>query len=141
MSECCVDPKSGDAVPKRHRCPINGKPYAAVSPVTIKHQLRKPWNWQAKEQGYYFCRDPHCQVVYFGQDDCVIEQSALRTVVGIKEQADSALVCYCFGVTREDAAANPEIRTFVLQETRSGSCACATRNPSGRCCLADFSRG
>ena len=33
---------------------------------------------------------------------------------------------------------NLEIVEFVKRETKSKSCACETRNPSGRCCLSDF---
>jgi len=32
------------------------------------------------------------------------------------------------------------IKAFVIQQTKEGLCACESRNPSGRCCLADFRR-
>ena len=91
-----------------------------------------------KKQGYYFCEDPECDVVYFGEDASVIEKSALRTIVGIKERSKNRLVCYCFGITLEEATDNAGIREFVIQETKGQTCACGIRNPSGRCCLKGF---
>jgi hypothetical protein len=105
---------------------------------TIKHHIQEPWKWEKREQGYYFCSDPECSVVYFGDDDTVIDKSALRTPVGIKEQSGGALVCYCFGVTMNEAGRNPDAKAFVVQETKMQTCACEIRNPSGRCCLKDF---
>jgi len=32
------------------------------------------------------------------------------------------------------------IKAFVVQQTKEKLCACESRNPSGRCCLADFKR-
>ena len=85
---------------------------------------------------YFFCDDPGCDVVYFGQDDTVICRPQLRTPV----KNASALLCYCFGVTLDDASQNPEIRDFVVEKTRQGLCSCDTSNPSGRCCLKNFPR-
>lgn len=137
MTECC-SPDRNPATPRnRHACPINGKEYTSVSTTTIKHHISKPWKRNIREQGYYFCTDPECNVVYFGEDNSVIEKSLLRTRVGIKEQSENALVCYCFGVTRTEAT-TPEAKAFVLHETKEHACACETRNPSGRCCLSEF---
>ena len=122
----------------KHRCPVNGKEYAAISTTTVKHHVQEPWKWEKWEQGYYFCSDPECSVVYFGDDDTVIDTSALRTPVGIKEQSGRALVCYCFGVTMNEAVRNPDAKAFVVQETKMQTCRCEIRNPSGRCCLKDF---
>ena len=77
-------------------------------------------------------------VVYFGQDDSVINIESVRTKVGLKEQSADGLVCYCYGVTKAEAAGDTSIRDFVIEETKQRQCACETRNPSGRCCLADF---
>lgn len=126
-----------DNVPKRYRCPRNGRNYPQVPTTTILHHLRQPWQWAPTAENYYFCSDPECAVVYFGHDDSVLEQSALRTPVGLKDPAGEALICYCFGVSRSEAT-DPTIKGFVQQQTRQGTCACRTRNPAGRCCLADF---
>lgn len=138
MSDCCSTTCSSKSFPKRHVCPINGKEYSQVSSTTIKHHINAPWSWVEKEQGYYFCSDPDCSVVYFGQDNSVIEKSQVRTEVGVKEKSKSALVCYCYGVTKSEAENNPLARQFVIEETKQQKCACEARNPSGKCCLAEF---
>jgi hypothetical protein len=141
MSDCCSSPGVADVAPGKHRCPADGREYGQVSVDTIKHHLHQSWNWKAKAQSYYFCDAPDCEVVYFGWDDSVIEKSALRTEVGVKLRTPDALVCYCYGVSYAQAAALPEAKAFVIAETRRKACACDTRNPSGKCCLASFPKG
>jgi len=46
--------------------------------------IKEPRTWEEKQQAYYFCEDPECDMVYFGQDNSVIKISALRTTAGIK---------------------------------------------------------
>lgn len=145
MSDCCSTSSSEENSeanieikrPKKYTCPVNGKQYSKVPPTTILHHLNEPWKWTVKQQGYYFCTDPDCDVVYFGEDDSMILKSGLRTKVGLKEQSDEALVCYCFGVSKTEAS-NEKIKDFVIKSTQEKTCACSTRNPSGKCCLKDF---
>ena len=138
MSDCCNQEKSPATWPRRHTCPKNGQLYKEVSEKTILHHLKSPWQWLAKQQGYYYCEDPECDVVYFSGDDSVLTHSELRTRVGIKEESEDAALCYCFGVTVADYAADPELKNYVVAKTREQVCACDIRNPSGRCCLKDF---
>lgn len=138
MTDCCASACTSGSHPRKKKCPANGKEYASVSMMTVKHHIKEPWSWEKRDQGYYFCDDPECDVVYFGEDDEVIEQPGLRTSVGIKENRQNSILCYCFGVTLAEATNNPEIRNFVLEETKGKTCACETRNPSGRCCLKHF---
>lgn len=138
MSDCCSTSGLISNPPRKYRCPVNGKKYSAVSSTTIMHHIKEPWNWQKKEQGYYFCDDPDCNVVYFGQDDSVIETVALRTPVGVKQHSTKGLVCYCFGINIHQATTMPETKNFVLNETKKHTCACEIRNPAGKCCLKDF---
>jgi hypothetical protein len=138
MSDCCSTSCNKESFPKKHTCPANGKEYGQVSTTTIKHHIKAPWSWQEKSQGYYFCSDPDCSVVYFGQDNSLIEKGSVRTEVGVKEKSEDTLVCYCFGVTKAEAKMNSFTRQFVIGETRQKQCACETRNPSGKCCLSDF---
>ena len=138
MSECCTPEKSKNSPAKRYSCPLNNKEYLQVSIKTILHHLKEPWRFELIDQAYYFCDDPLCDVVYFGQDDSVIDRGQLRTPVGIKEPSEDALICYCFGVTKRQASSNDKIKSFVIEQTKAGSCSCETHNPSGRCCLKDF---
>jgi hypothetical protein len=123
---------------KTHVCPVNGQKYMQVSIGTMLQHISSPWEWIEKEQGYYFCDEPNCDVVYFGVDDSVITKAEIRTVVGIKEDKPDALTCYCFGVSKLEAQRHPDIRDFINNKTQAGICSCETRNPCGRCCLKDL---
>ena len=140
MADCCTASECKTTHPKKLRCPVNGVEYAEVSARTITHHIKNSWQWQDKGLRYFFCDDPRCEVVYFGEDGSTITASQLRTPVGVKDGSGDALLCYCFGVTRADAQNDPEIRDFVAAQTKQGLCACDTRHPSGRCCLKDFPR-
>ena len=137
MSDCCTQTASKNKSPRIHTCPINHHDYVNVPLKTILHHIKDSWKTVLKEQGYYFCNDPECDVVYFGEDGTVINKTELRTMIFSKEKND-ALVCHCFGVSMLDAVNDPEIKEFVVQQTKNGSCSCETSNPSGRCCLKDF---
>ena len=138
MTKCCNTSEPTHVYPKKHVCPVNCQEYNEVPSSTVMHHISEPWRWQHKEQGYYFCNDPDCNVVYFGQDDSIIETSSLRTRVGIKEQSEMALICYCFGINKQQALKKPETKAFVIEQTQKQNCSCTTSNPSGRCCLKDF---
>ena len=137
MTNCCSSSNNTQKHPKKHKCPVNGKLYKSVSPTTILHHINEPWNWRNNQQGYYFCDDPECEVVYFGEDGSAINKSSLRTELGIKENKDDSLICYCFGITKA-ASSSQNIKEFVIKSTKDKICACLMRNPSGRCCLKDF---
>lgn len=138
MPDYCNASCSTPGPARTYRCPVNGKTYSSVSWKTILHHIKAPWLWAGKAQNYFFCDDPECDVVYFGQDDTLISKAEIRTAVGVKEQSDNALVCYCYGITASEAAKDPAARAFVINETRGHVCECEARNPSGRCCLKDF---
>ena len=136
MSHCCSSNSPIDNSSRRHHCPVNGREYKSVSTTTILHHITNPWHWQTIDQSYYYCDDPDCNVVYFGEDNSVINTSALRDPSGVKQKFINPTICYCFGVTLDTA--NPEIKDFIKQKTKEKQCACEIRNPSGRCCLKDF---
>jgi len=141
MNDCCDTSRGDTTWPRKHRCPVNGLVYAQVPTKTLLHHINRPWTWIGREQGYYFCDDPECDVVYFGEDDSQIRRQDLRTPVGVKQHSPDALLCYCFGVSRSDAANCTAARDYVVHMVREGMCACATSHPSGRCCLKDFPNG
>lgn len=141
MSDCCnTTCNSGDKKnsPRKFTCPENNEDYVSVSKKTMLHHLKSPWEKDLSEEQYYFCSDPKCDVVYFGINGSVINKSELRSAVGIKEEDEDTLICYCFGVSKAAAKNNSEIKKFVTQQTKENRCACDIRNPSGRCCLKDF---
>jgi len=136
MSKCCTPAeKTND---KQHTCPANGRQYHQAPYSTVLHHIKQPWLNAPKEQKYYFCDDPECDIVYFGIDNSTIRKSMLRHKVGIKETSMDTLICYCFDVTKADAETHKDAKKFVIEQTKNTKCACETRNPSGRCCLKDF---
>ena len=138
MSDCCSSSSCGTSHPTKYRCPGNGQEYPEVSVRTVVHHIKDAWAWESTGRRYFFCDDPVCEIVYFGDDGSSILKSQLRTHVGSKEPSDNFLLCYCFGVTKADYSTNPAVRDFVIAQTKVGLCSCETSNPSGRCCLKDF---
>lgn len=145
--QCTTHCTKGDdesGYPRKYVCPENGNEYSAVPKYTILHHIKAPWRRYLKQQGYYFCDDPDCAVVYFGEDDLVINKDELRTHVGQKDESTESPLCYCFGISYQDvnlAAMMGEfshIKNFVIEQTRQSDCGCDVRNPSGKCCLRDF---
>jgi hypothetical protein len=130
--ECC-----GSHEQKTATCPVNGRSYPAVQFKTLLHQVHQPWDKALKQQTYYFCDDPDCEVVYFAEDQTVYRRADLRQEVGQKSREADRPLCYCFDVRWREAES---ARDFVVEQTRQSHCECATRNPSGKCCLKDFPR-
>ena len=140
MSNCCSNSEASAHYPTSHTCPANGVSYASVKRKTLLHHIKKPWQHSIPAQGYYFCTDPGCDVVYFAQDNTTIQTHDVRTTVWQKSNSEKAKLCYCFGVTKKQAINDKGIKTFVIKQTKSSLCSCETSNPSGRCCLKDFPR-
>lgn len=138
MSDCCSETGAHKNSPRKHHCPVDGRECRSVHVKTMLHHLREPWKIVLKDQGYYYCSDPDCEVVYFGQDGITFTRSALRTRVDMKEDTAESVVCYCFGVTRREAGLGDAARVFVEKMTSESVCSCETSNPSGRCCLSGF---
>ena len=138
MSNCCSTLGCDNSHSRKHQCPSNGKEYLEVSPRTIAHHIKESWTWAKTATRYFFCDDPECDVVYFGDDGSTILKSQLRTQVGVKERTDDSLLCYCFGVCNAEFGSNPIVKNYVIAQTKAGLCSCETSNPSGRCCLKDF---
>lgn len=138
MSDCCSAHGGDSRYPGKHRCPSNGMEYSEVSARTIAHHIKESWAWTQTASHYFFCDDPECDVVYFGDDGSTIIKSQLRTLVGVKEKKSDSLLCYCFGVSNTEYLRNPSIKDYVIAQTKAALCSCETSNPSGRCCLKDF---
>ena len=145
MNDCCnmkeiAGEGTHDSRTEKHACPVNGKRYASVHRKTLLHHILHPWEYTIVEQEYYFCTDPDCDVVYYGEDDSVIRSDELRMTIWQKSKDKRDAICYCFGVTKALAMLDKNIKNFVTQQTKDSLCSCETSNPSGRCCLKDFPR-
>ena len=138
MTSCCTNNHN---TPTKAVCPVNGQFYSRVSRRTVLHQISQPWQRDLIAQYYYFCDDPDCDVVYFGNDAQVILRGELRQVVGQKSTAPNRPVCYCFDILLTDMQTTQNqarLKKFITEQTRNATCDCETRNPSGKCCLRDF---
>jgi hypothetical protein len=141
MTDCCSI-NTGDTIPPRTAvCPRNGRAYYGVARRTVLHHVQQPWTRTLAQQGYYFCDDPDCDVVYFGEDKSLLMRDDLRGKVGQKSQDRDKTLCYCFDIDAADVQTEDGYayaRAFVIEQTRNATCDCVVRNPSGRCCLKDF---
>jgi len=92
--------------------------------------------------GFYYCKTPSCKTVYF-RDEEVLTQDDLNVVVGLKDGASPATVCYCFEWTKEKIKAELQEsgETVALEDIKAKmenpGCSCEVLNPSGGCCLGD----
>ena len=95
--------------------------------------------------GFYYCKTPTCKTIYF-RDDTILTQEDIKVVVGLKEGAKPATVCYCFEWTKEKIKAELEENgeTTALEDIKAKmenpGCACEILNPSGGCCLGDVTK-
>jgi hypothetical protein len=95
---------------------------------------------------YRFCATPGCAVAYYPETAGAappIEVGALRVPVGQKGMGDPRPLCYCFGFSEADvgaraAAGDEPVSAVVKRKMQGPGCACATKNPSGHCCLGDI---
>jgi len=108
---------------------------------TLIHQVQFPENQDITQDEYAFCSNQQCDVVYFSSSN-VIRKQKVRTFKDDQKE----MLCYCFDISKSQyqlalaSGTSGNIKGFVVQQTKSSSCACEIRNPSGRCCLANFKR-
>lgn len=135
---CCTH---NNSIPPKAMCPVNGQLYSRVGRRTVMHQIIQPWQHELTALHYYFCDDPDCDVVYFGNDAQIILRHEVRQVVGQKSIAPDRPICYCFDILLADIQTTQHqirLKEFVTEQTRESNCDCETHNPSGKCCLRDF---
>ena len=138
MTHCC---SISNSPPPRAACPANGQFYPQVGLRTVLHHVTKPWQHELTSQAYYFCDDPDCNVVYFGDDHQLFRHDDLRLTVGQKSRSPDKHICYCFDIRMTDLQVgdnHEKLKAFVIGQTRDSTCDCEIRNPAGRCCLKDF---
>ncbi|QPB72222.1 hypothetical protein D5125_16965 [Magnetovirga frankeli] len=136
MSSCC---SSGTPGVSSNLCPDCGDKGRPISWHWVLLHLKAPWQWADRAGDFNFCANPSCDTIYFASTGTCVYQADIRTQVGLKSASPQATVCYCYGISKEQSV-EPSLRQFVIAQTQKGQCACEARNPSGRCCLADFPR-
>lgn len=137
MSRCCSAASNAE-VRSRMLCPFCTGQMSSVERRTVLLHVSEPWRWSVVPEAMGFCESADCDCVYAAEDGIVIRQQDMRTTVGIKSMAGDAMLCYCYGITRATAEENAHLRSFVIDQTRQGECACDTMNPCGRCCLKSY---
>ena len=122
-------------------CPSCGVAGGQVKADTVRSLIRKEKLGDITEGGYFFCRTPECETVYFTSDGRTFSKGDLSVRVGIKETSAPRPICYCFGHTMEGIAEEIRLtgkssaaRDIGARMKREG-CSCETRNPQGSCCL------
>ncbi len=125
----------------RMSCPVCGQNCFPVSSQTILHQVQFPENQAIAEGDYAFCANSECNIGYFSPSN-TIPKACLRAFQPDQE----AMLCHCFDISESiyrmalDDGTAETMKAFIVQQTKAGLCACESRNPSGRCCLANFSQ-
>jgi len=138
---CCSPQPKG-----KMACPICAQKAKGVLSKTLLHLLTE----EAKKklscfEGFYYCKTATCKVVYFRGSE-ILTQDDMSVVVGLKEGAMPATVCYCFEWSKEKIKAELEEtgRTTALEDIKAKmqnpGCSCEILNPSGGCCLGDVSK-
>lgn len=137
MSDCCAGSSPKTTI---LACPLCGTAGKSVEMRTLYHQVRFPENRGIILGAYYFCPSKDCATAYFSSAGNNVTKQHLITHQDIQKDK----LCYCFDIDAADyltalSTNNAEaIKSFVIQRTKSGECACELRNPSGQCCLAKF---
>ena len=138
----CCTPQPKDKV----SCPQCHEKAKGILGKTVQALLTD----EAKEKfscfdGFYYCKTATCETVYF-RDDVVLTQKDLTVVVGLKEGASPATLCYCFAWTKEKIKAefqeNGETNALkdIKAKMENPGCSCEVLNPSGGCCLGDTTK-
>ena len=95
--------------------------------------------------GFYYCKTPFCNTIYF-RGATILTQKDISVIVGLKDNATPATVCYCFKWTKEKIKAELEKtgKTIALEDIKAKmenpGCSCEVLNPSGGCCLGDTTK-
>ena len=140
-NNCCTPQPKG-----KEPCPKCGQKAKGVLAKTLNALLTP----EAKEkleclEGFHYCKTPSCEVVYF-RGDTILTQKDMSVVVGLKEGAVPATVCYCFGWSKEKIKEQLEKsgETNALEDIKAKmedpGCSCEVLNPSGGCCLGDVTK-
>lgn len=138
---CCTPQPKGKVA-----CPECGEKAKGVLGKTVEHLVTEETKAKLScFDGFHYCKTPACKVVYFRSDE-ILTQTNMNVVVGCKEGASPATVCYCFECTKEKIKAELEAtgKTTALEDIKAKmenpGCSCEILNPSGGCCLGDVSK-
>jgi hypothetical protein len=119
-------------------CPECGTVGIPVLSVTLTAHLPEAVRLRIADTAD-FCSDSNCPVVYFDDFGSVVHRDVFSGPIAGKDL--DAVLCPCFGLTREDVDADIAeggvARTrAAVEKAQSPDARCQTCAPSGRSCLA-----
>lgn len=147
--ECCSSSCScTPGLEKKEICPACKEEGIAVKSLTLTHMVKKErLKLLPVTEGFYFCRNPECGVVYFNREiGVLIHKEEVRVRVGIKEKDDPVPLCYCFGWTRKKIYDEIRRKGYstaikdISEKAKKAGCRCEVKNPSGRCCIEEVKK-
>ncbi|MFN3805070.1 MAG: cation transporter [Pyrobaculum sp.] len=127
------------------RCPANGvEGFLVLKTTVVNHVYEELWP-RLTRQKYWFCPDPNCDVVYYGEG-IVITKNLVKTRVFHKESSPERPLCYCAGVTEAEAKRHLATCCKTVEDLKKHTGLgtgkwCPITNPSGRCCLDYMAEG
>ena len=138
---CCTTQPKG-----KESCPTCAHTAKRVPYETLDHLLNAEGKERAGSlEGFYYCKTPECDVVYFRGME-TLTQKDMTVTVGLKEGAHPQTLCYCFGWTREmvdkeiDVTGTTRALDDIKKKMVDPGCSCERLNPSGGCCLGDINQ-
>ncbi|VAX00874.1 hypothetical protein MNBD_GAMMA22-939 [hydrothermal vent metagenome] len=141
MSDCC-SPKLTTTKHQKLSCPLCHVKCKLVTKKTVLLHLVFPLNLDTPSENFYHCSNSECDTIYFLENGTSYNISQVRDKLEIQQ----GWLCYCFDISKQqyqhalDTGTASEIKDFVIKQTQSHLCACDIRNPSGKCCLAEFKK-
>lgn len=131
---CCTKEKTQNNSTSKIKCPSCDNNCSLVNHKTILYQLKKPWLYDLSDKSFYYCSSTECNVVYFCEGNMTIGFDELI----FQSESFKNTLCFCFNISKLDMQQQPNLKEFVLSQTKNGLCACEIKNPSGKCCLKNI---
>lgn len=139
----CCNVSSNSSL-RKIECPKCDQKAKIVTAKTIKHLLTdKSISTLSCLDGFALCMSSSCEVIYFRNNE-ILTQKNINIVVGHKDSAVPATVCYCFDWSKEKIIAELQERgdstamDDIKLKMNTLGCSCMILNPSGRCCLEEI---
>ena len=140
-NNCCTPQPKGKVA-----CPTCKEKAKGVLAKTLNALLKEEMKLTLEcLEGFYYCKTPSCKTIYF-KEDKILTQKDVDVVVGLKDGATPATVCYCFDWTKQKIKEEliSTNNTIALDDIKAKmntiGCSCEVLNPSGGCCLADVGK-
>lgn len=141
MTETCCDTPGGAS---RLPCPACNQVGRKVGPETVLALVRPEHGEKVQAaESWHFCATPGCPVAWYGAGGTRIDAHEARIRIAGKPPGPPTPLCYCFGHTEEEIAAEvartgtSTVPDAITAKVQAGECSCETSNPAGRCCLGE----